>query len=469
MPAVATPAGAVFHKAGAWPALQWQPAHSLVRRLQGRIVKATQAGRWGQGRALQRLLPHSCAAKSLAVQRVTANRGTWPPGVDGGLWETPEPQAPAVPPLCQQGYRPRPWRRGSIPTSTGTGTRPRSMPWMQDRARPALSLGALAPLAAPLAASNASGFRRARATADASAPCQRGVALSASAQWRFAGDLRAGFASVAHAWWGAPSPLEKASLRPGRQAGFLATPLRAPTETGGPPGGGSAPVSMPLARPGVARHSTGALPPCQGPHRTKVHGIRLADACLSTGTATGCLAQAVQPRVAPCLAERGLARARAKTRVTHMEEGFDCLGTRVRTDRGTRLWTPAKQNVRSFLATIRGSVTRHQPARTGHVSRPWQPVRRGWAPSPQQGASQRPLAKGAHQVFPLLWQWARRRHPRPSRPGRRAKYCRVDDGHSGVCFGHVTRSHGTPQAVRLFRASRGPMRRPTQIKGAAHP
>jgi hypothetical protein len=133
----------------------------------------------------------------------------------------------------------------------------------------------------------------------------------ASAPWRVAGDLRAGCASGAHDWWGAPRPLAKAILRPGRHAGCLAPPLLAPTETGVPPGGGSAPVSMSLARPGVARPRTGAVPPCQGPHRTKVHGSRLAEACLSTGTATGCLAPAVQPRVAPGLAARGLARARA--------------------------------------------------------------------------------------------------------------------------------------------------------------
>jgi RNA-directed DNA polymerase len=79
MTAVATPAGAVFHKAVDWHAIQWQKAHSIVRRLQARIVKATQAGRWGKVRALQRLLTHSFSAKSLAVKRVTENRGKWTP------------------------------------------------------------------------------------------------------------------------------------------------------------------------------------------------------------------------------------------------------------------------------------------------------------------------------------------------------------------------------------------------------
>jgi len=46
---------------------------------------------------------------------------------------------------------------------------------------------------------------------------------------------------------------------------------------------------------------------------------------------------------------------------------------------------------------------------------------------------------------------------------------RVEDGKNGVCCGHVTRAHGTPQDVRLCRASRVPMRRHTTIQGAAHP
>ena len=128
MTAVATPAGAVFHKAVDWHAIKWQQAHSIVRRLQARIVKATPAGRWGKVRALQRLLTHSFSAKLLAVKRVTENQGKRTPGVDGVIWETPEHKAQAVTTLRQHGYRTLPLRRVYIPQSTGTGTRPLGQP-----------------------------------------------------------------------------------------------------------------------------------------------------------------------------------------------------------------------------------------------------------------------------------------------------------------------------------------------------
>ena len=330
MPAVATPAGAGFHKAVDGHALKWQQAHRMVRRLQARIVKATQAGRWGQVRALQRLRTHSCSAKILAVKRVTENRGKWTPGVDGVLWETPEHKAQAVTTLGQQGYRTLPVRRVYSPTSTGTGKRPLSIPCLQDRAMPALYLLALDPLAETLAAPNSYGFRLERSTADAIEQCHRVLSLRESAQWIFEGAIRACFDSLSHAWLGAHIPLDKAILRQWLQAGFMEKPLLSPTETGVPQGGVSSPVLMNLALTGLERHSKGALPTFQGTHRTQVHVSRCAEDCIITGHSKGFLEQEVHPRVAQLLAERGLELAREKTRVTHLEEGVDFLGTRVR-------------------------------------------------------------------------------------------------------------------------------------------
>src|SRR5262244_3699523 len=111
MTAVAIPAGAVSHKAVDWHAIKWQKAHSIVRRLQARIVKATQAGRWGKVKALQRLVTHSFSGKALAVKRVTENPGKHTPGVDRVIWDTPAKQAAALPTLRQHGYRAQPLRR----------------------------------------------------------------------------------------------------------------------------------------------------------------------------------------------------------------------------------------------------------------------------------------------------------------------------------------------------------------------
>ena len=71
MTAVIT-AGAASREPMNWHAVDWPTVHRNVRRLQARIVKARQVGRWGKVNALQHLLTHSFSARLLAVKRVTA-------------------------------------------------------------------------------------------------------------------------------------------------------------------------------------------------------------------------------------------------------------------------------------------------------------------------------------------------------------------------------------------------------------
>ena len=112
-------AGAPAHDQEGWHAIAWPAAYQNVRRLQARIVKATQEGRRGKVKALQHLLTHSFSGKAIAVKRVTENQGKHTPGVDRDIWNTPEKKMEAVLDLRQRGYRPRPLRRVLIPKSNG--------------------------------------------------------------------------------------------------------------------------------------------------------------------------------------------------------------------------------------------------------------------------------------------------------------------------------------------------------------
>ena len=55
--------------------------------------------------------------------------------------------------------------------------------------------------------------------------------------------------------------------------------------------------------------------------------VRYADDFIITGHAKECLAQEVTPAVVEFLAARGLVLSPEKTKVTHIKEGFDFLGT----------------------------------------------------------------------------------------------------------------------------------------------
>lgn len=58
-----------------WGGINWAGVQRHVRRLQSRIVKATQDGRHNKAKALQWLLTHSFSGKALAVKRMTENHG----------------------------------------------------------------------------------------------------------------------------------------------------------------------------------------------------------------------------------------------------------------------------------------------------------------------------------------------------------------------------------------------------------
>src|SRR5262249_27984137 len=102
MTAVTTLTGALSTGPAAWHTIDWYAVHRTVRRLQARIVKAVQAGRWGKVQALQHLLTHSFSGKALAVQRVTTNNGRKTPGMDGVVWDTPEKKAGVIGALGHQ-------------------------------------------------------------------------------------------------------------------------------------------------------------------------------------------------------------------------------------------------------------------------------------------------------------------------------------------------------------------------------
>lgn len=75
--------------AAQWETMNWPHCEREVRRLQARIVKATQEGRHGKVKALQWLLTHSFHGRALAVKRVTHNKGKNTPGVDGAVLRSP--------------------------------------------------------------------------------------------------------------------------------------------------------------------------------------------------------------------------------------------------------------------------------------------------------------------------------------------------------------------------------------------
>ena len=264
-----------------WPSIDWVKVQRFVRRLQTRIVKATQAGRHNQAKALQWLLTHSFSGKALAVKRVTENKGKDTPGVDKVIWKTPEAKINAMVSLKRRGYSPLPLRRVWIPKKNGK-TRPLGIPVMKCRAMQALHLLALEPIAETTADRNSYGFRPQRSTADAGAQCFTSLALKASAEWVLEADIQGCFDQISHDWMIANIPTDKAVLKKWLKAGFVYQNERFPTDAGTPQGGIISPVLANMTLDGLEAMLRGKFPKAKRP-RLKMNMVRYADDFIITG------------------------------------------------------------------------------------------------------------------------------------------------------------------------------------------
>ena len=463
-------AGAPTHDPEGWHAIAWPAAYHNVRRLQARIVQATQEGRGGKVKALQHLLTHSCSGKARAVKRVTDKQGQHTPGVDRDIWHTPEKQREAVLDLRQRGDRPSPLRRVLRPKRNGK-RRPLGIPTMRDRAMQALYLLALDPIAETTADPNSYGFRKERSTADAMMQCYIILARKGSAQWVLEGDVTSCFDKISHDWLLTHVPMDKGVLRKWFKAGDRKKQAFHPTEAGTPQGGIASPVLANLALDGLERSLKERFPkpPGETVDRRKVHMVRYADDFIITGTSKELLEGEVKPCVEQFMKERGLELSQEKTVITCVDNGFDFLGHHVRKYHGKYIAKPSRKNVHAFLETVRSIVKANKQAKVENLIGLLNPVIRGWATYHRHDASKETFGSVDAAIFKVLWQWARRRHPKKNTSWVKDKYFHTQGDRRWVFSGKDVDAKGNPRPVWLFSASKMPIKRHTKIKAGANP
>ena len=447
-----------------WSAINWQTVKSHVRRLQMRIAKATREKQYGKVKALQWLLTHSFYAKLLAVKRTTENRGGKTAGVDGIVWKTSQEKMQAAKSLKRRGYHSQPLRRMYIPKKSGK-LRPLGIPVMKCRAMQALHLFALEPVAEMLVDKNAYGFRPMRSTADAIKQCFNVLSRKRSAQWILEGDIRSCFDKISHEWLLSNIPMDKSTLNKWLSAGYMDKGMLHRTPEGTPQGGICSPTLMNLTMKGLEKTVANCVSKTD-----KVNVVIYADDFIITGKSKELLENKVMPAVANFLKVRGLELSDEKTRITHIDDGFDFLGFNVRKYNGKLLIKPSKKNVKTFLNDVRDVIKSKRSSKTEALIHTLNSKIRGWANYFRHGVSKSTFDYVDHRIFQALFRWIKGKHPNKGARWRRKRYFRRQSSRDWIF--HTTvydKKRKSKVNIDLFRASSVAIKRHIKIKAEATP
>lgn len=410
-----------------WHGIDWAKTERNVRRLRQRIFKATQEGDHKKVRNLQKLMLRSHSNTLVSVRKVTQRSlGRRTPGVDGEVVLSPEGRGRLARTLAEQpGPTAQPVRRVHIPKANGK-TRPLGIPVVRDRVEQARVKNALEPEWEARFEGRSYGFRPGRSCHDAIAAIFNFAAGRKSRRrWALDADLTSAFDRINHerlmeAIGGFPAAAE---IRRWLKAGVMEHGRFAPTEEGAPQGGVISPLLLNIVLHGMG---TAAGDMEDGTVRQRWVAcapafIRYADDFVVLCT-TKEEAEQVKERLAAWLKPKGLAFNEDKTRIVHLDEGFDFLGFNIRRYDDKLLIKPSKAAVQKVKEKIRDVVTRMRTAPCEDVIRTLNPLIKGWSTYYRGVASAETFTNLDHYVHYRTYRWAKRKHSNKSVAWIRAKY-----------------------------------------------
>jgi RNA-directed DNA polymerase len=360
------------------------------------------------------LLVRSLAGRALATKRVTENTGKKTPGVDGEIWDTPEQKAEAVQRIGHgRNYQPRPLKRSYIPKRNGQH-RPLSVPALIDRARQALHLQALQPIAETQADPNSYGFRPKRRCADAMDQCFKVLRLKDSAQWILEADIEGFFDHISTTWMENHIPMNRRVLTKWLKSGFQEHGRWYPTTSGVPQGGIISPAISNIVLDGLEKVVHGSV---RERRAHNINFIRWADDFIVTANSRAVLEQTIRPRIDALLAERGVRLSPTKTTITPLAKGFDFLGQTIRklprrNGHPAKLRiTPSQGSLEAVKSKIRTLCKQAKGATPGQLIDKLNPVLRGWANYHRHVICSETFRQLDSFVWRRLFRWSKLRHP----------------------------------------------------------
>ena len=415
-----------------WPAAE--EAEAQVLRIQ------TKLHQWAiddPGRRFDDVFNLVCDPAVLVVAwtRVRGNRGKRSAGVDGvrpdAVFSAEEWFLPVLRrDLKERQFSPMPVRERMIPKPGSTKRRRLGIPTARDRTVQAALKLVLEPIFEADFKPCSYGFRPRRRAQDAIAEIHQFT--SRSYEWVLEGDIEACFDMIDH-----PALMDRVRGRVGdkRVLGLVKAFLHAGilsedgilrnTSTGTPQGGILSPLLANIALSVLDEHFARAWTASGTSYqrfKARRNGsatyriVRYADDFVVLVSGTKQHAEALREEVAALLAPIGLRLSAAKTKICHIDEGFDFLGFRIQrkrkrgTDKRVIYTFPSKKALASIIGRVRTLTRRSSHPALAALLRQLNPVLRGWCTYFRYGVSKATFGYLDQYTWHRVVRWIRKRH-----------------------------------------------------------
>jgi RNA-directed DNA polymerase len=406
-----------------WQQVNWTKVNRVVRNLRRRIYRATAECDLKKVRSLQKLMLRNRANVLQSIRRVTQwNKGKRTPGVDRQLVLTDQARGRLAEVLLRyQPWRAKPVRRVYVPKANNKW-RPLGIPTIRERCMQAMVKNALEPEWEARFESISYGFRPGRSCQDAIAKVFQLTLPNSSRKWVIDADIHGAFDNISHAYL-----LETIGQFPAKElikqwlrAGYVELGRLHETLAGAPQGSIVSPLLANIALHGMEQ-ALGIKRDSHGNSRSSRAVVRYADDfvvfCRTQEDTIVCIRILEE-----WLAKRGLQFSEEKTRIVHLQDGFEFLGFHIRhyKDRRTRSgWIrrikPSAKSVKRIKEKLRDIWREGRHMTMVAIVLRLNPVIRGWAYYFRTQASTKTFVALDNWMFWHEARFVKRRHGHKNR------------------------------------------------------